>query len=837
MTELFRRIQYLLNRRRLERELSEEMAGHREMMTEAKSDVDPVFGSQLRLIESSREVWGWCWLDRLFQDLRYGLRLLWKSPGFALTAVLILALGIGVNLTAFRLLLLETTPTVRDPDSLVEVARWFPNGMGTTIAYPVLAFYSEHAHSFRSVIAAHEESVVFGETTSGYGTPDSAPENVMVNFVTAAYFTDQAPPLARGRALAAALDETPSSEPVAILSQRFWERRLGSAPDILGQSLRLNGKSVRVVGILRNPREHHIDVWMAVAKQPHVVDGSKLLVDWTSPSMHGTARLNPGVSVHAAEAESRALAAALRESHPEAVGKDERLSLTPFSSNRMHPQEVVAAAMAATLVMLILVVACANLGSLLLARGIARDREIRTRLALGASRVRVVRQMLTESTLLAAAGSLMAWLLSAVTLQVFLTEAGDSKDWSLALDWRVMASTVVIALLAVLVFGLAPALRLTGSAPRGGRARSVFLAAQVGASCVLLMISGQLVRSFGELLKLNPDFDYQKVLTISPELHGHGYDDSNAKQYFAELHQRLSTVPGVERACLTWLRVWGDTYSGFFDGGRNVMINRVDGDFIATLGLHLSRGRNFASYERDVALVSESFARWHWPGEDPIGKRLSVPVPATVVGVVTKAGTFDIQDANAMGVYYPLTLQDYGDATVVIRVAGVPGTLAGTLIGVAGSQDSKLRPVVGLLRTTYDNAVAQSRTRVAILGLLGLLATMLAAIGLAGLTGYTVSQRTREIGVRIALGADRPRVVRAVVRPLAFPVAAGMVSGMLIAGVISTVLRNNLSSLRPADPLAYFMAIGMFVFVIALAVSVPARRAVRIQPAEALRHE
>jgi ABC-type antimicrobial peptide transport system permease subunit len=208
-----------------------------------------------------------------------------------------------------------------------------------------------------------------------------------------------------------------------------------------------------------------------------------------------------------------------------------------------------------------------------------------------------------------------------------------------------------------------------------------------------------------------------------------------------------------------------------------------------------------------------------------------------VVGVVAQAGAFDIQDVNTLGVYYPLTSQDYRDATVVVRVAGAPGTLAGTLIGIAGSQDSKLRPVVNLLRTTYDNAVAQSRTRVAILGLLGLLATMLAAIGLAGLTGYTVSQRTREIGVRIALGAGRPRIVRAVIRPLAFPVASGIVSGMLAAGAISTVLRNNLTSLRPTDPLAYFMAIALFVFVISLAVSLPARRAVRIQPAEALRHE
>ncbi len=283
MIELLRRARYLINRRRLERELSDEMAAHREMMGAENATANPAFGSQLRLMEASREVWGWCWLDRLFQDLHYGLRLLRRSPGFSLTAVLVLALGIGVNLTAFRLLLLETAPNVRDPDSLVEVDRWFPNGMGTTIAYPVLAFYAEHARSFAAVIGAHEDSVAYGGTTSERRTPGSAPDNVTVNFVTATYFAEQSPPLSQGRGLAT-VDEEPAAEPAAVVSQRFWERRLGSNPDVVGESLRLNGKPVRVAGVLLNPREHRIDVWMTLSKQPYVVGGSNLLTDWTSPS-------------------------------------------------------------------------------------------------------------------------------------------------------------------------------------------------------------------------------------------------------------------------------------------------------------------------------------------------------------------------------------------------------------------------------------------------------------------------------------------------------------------------------------------------------------------------
>lgn len=830
MTELFRRIFWLLNRRRAERDLAEEMDAH---LAESEADgrQNPAFGSTLRHLESTREVWGWTWIDRLFQDLSYALRLLRKSPSFALTALLVLTLGVGVNLTAFRLLLLEITPTVRDPDTLVELARWFPDGSGNTIAWPVLAFYGQHARSFRAVIASHEDSVAFGETETGRD-----PETVRVNFVTASYFAEQAPALIHGRGLSA-FDESADAEPAVVVSRRFWENRLAASPGLIGQTLRLNGKTVQVAGIMNDPKGRREDLWMPLAKQPFIVEGSTLLTDWTSPSVFGVARLNHGITVQAAEQESHMLAVALRQYHPEAVSKDERLGMAPFSSNRMHPQEIAAAAMVVTLIMLILVVACANLGSLLLARGVARHREIRTRLALGASRNRIVRQLLTESTVLALAGSLVAWLLSAIALQIFLTANGDPKNWALALDPRIMITTLATALLAAVAFGLAPALRLTGPAPQGGRARAVFLGCQVGASCILLIVSGQLVRSFTELLILDPGFDYRTTLTMAPDLHAHGYDDASAQHYFDNLLHRLTEVPGVKGAAVTWLPVWGNISSGFIDRGRKILINRVDAGIFSTLGLRLTRGRFFNSTERDVVVVSESFARWHWPGQDPLGKRLTNISPATVIGVVAKAGSFDIQDIDAMAAYYPILIQDFRDASIVVRAFRDPGRLAAPLIALAGGPDPKLRPGYTLLSTAYDRAVDQSRRLVSILSALGLLATLLAAIGLAGLTGYSVSQRTREIGVRIALGAPRSGVVRAVLRPLVAPLIFGIALGMLGAAAVSSVLRHNLSSLRPSDPFAYLTAVVAFLIIVSLAVCIPARRALRIQPAQALRHE
>ena len=815
-------------------ELEEEQQREKGLLPEeARYAARRAFGNMAHIKEQTHEAWGLTWIDRLFQDLRYGFRIFRKSPSFTITAILTLALGIGVNLTAFRLLLLEITPTVRDPDTLVELARWFPDGSGTTIAWPVLSFYAQHARSFRAVIASHEESVTFGQTESG-----RAAENVTVNFVTPQYFVEQAPPMVSGRALAA-FDESPNAEPSVVVSRRFWKHRLGGTPGLIGQALQFNGKAVYVVGIINDPKSSHEDIWMPLAKQPLIVEGSTLLTEWTSPSVHGVARLNPGVTLRAAEEESRLLAAALRQSHPEAVGKDERLSLAPFSSNRMHPQEIAAAAMAVTLIMLILVVACANLGSLLLARGVAREREIHMRLALGASRARVVRQLLTESTLLAVAGCVVAWILSAIVLQVFLIRSDEPKDWAPVFDVRIMAATLIVALLAAIAFGLAPALRLTGSAPHAGRARSVFLACQVGASCILLIVSGQLVRSFSELLVLDPGFDYRTTLTLSPGLHLHGYNDATAKEYFDTLRNRLAGVPGVQSAAVTWLPVWGNISSGFIEGGRKIAINRVDAGFFSTLNLRLARGRQFNSDERDVAIVSESFARLHWHGEDPLGKALVITnvSSATVIGVVEKAGSFDIQNADAMAVYYPMLPQDYGDASIVIRAVGDPAPLAATLITLAGAEDPRLRPGCVPLSAAYDDALSISRRLVSILSALGMLATLLAAIGLAGLTGYSISQRNREIGIRMAFGARGASVLRAVLKPLFVPVAMGNALGLLAAASISSALRYNLSGLRPSDPLAYLMAIITFVFVVGLAVSIPARRALCIQPAQALRHD
>jgi predicted permease len=817
MMELLRRIWYLLNRRRFERDLADEMAYHRELTAAGGFDN---FGSALRLREDAREIWGWTWLDRLWQDLAYGWRVLRNSPGFTLTAMLILAVGIGMTLTAFRLALREFTPSAPHPETLVRVEPYFPGGHSSTIAWPALQFFAAHARSFRTVVAETSASAIFGE----------ANERVGIEFVTANYFTEMGGRALRGRLLVPAIDEAPGADAVALLNQHFWERRLGGEASAIGQTVRVNGMAVKVIGILEG--DANPAIWMPLAQQPYVVQGSTLLQDWNG-SVTAYARLAPGVSRGAAEEETRALAAQLREQRPGDIWKDERLRATPLS--RPDMEHLAEALMIGTLFLLILAAACANLGTLLLARGATREREIRTRMALGADRRRVIRQLLTESLLLGCLSGAAALALSTVGLRIAQALSDRPEDWASPTGWPVFAATLAISLLASAVFGLPPAMRMTSTEPHRGRARAIFLAAQVAASCLLLMLSGLLARSLQRLVAMDPGFDYERAVVLDPGLGAHGYKGAAADVFMDQLSGRLLALPGVERISTAMLAPWGNQFSNSRHGGVVIWINHVDPEFRQTLGLRLTQGRDFARGERGVAIVSESLARWQWPGENPIGKTLSVGELGVVVGVVRAAGTFNLRTQDAVGVYYPLQV---GEASVAVaRVKGRPEDYLASMANAAKALDARLRPEAHTLQPLYRNAIAENRQIAAAMGVLGGLATLLSAIGLAGLAGYIVVQRTREIGVRMALGANRRQVIRAVVAPMLRPLIAGFAIGALGAAGLSQPLRRQIFGLLPFDPVAYAGSIALFTAVMALAALAPARRAMRVNPSDALRHE
>jgi predicted permease len=831
MMELLRRLSYLWNRRRLEREMAEEMAYHRELMPPNRQTD---FGNELRLREDAREIWGWTWLDRLHQDLTYGARVLRNARGFTLTAMLVLALGIGVPLTALRVVLTDLQGgSIPDPDTLVHLTRRAPGAHMTNLTYPELAFYAAHAKSFRSVIGVSERNpAVFSEAAS-----NSTPEPIHVAFATSNYFPEFGVAPAFGRVLTPD-DERPDAEPVAVLGELFWQRRLGGDPAVVGHNVRVNGKLLRVVGVMPRSAKTRDDVWMPLARQPYVVEGSTLITDWNSAlDLYG--RLEPGASPQASQQETLALAARLRERWPDHVWKAEYLEARPILQFESDRPEFMIMLTAGALVVLLLVAACANLGTLVLARGVTREREIRVRLALGASRLRVVRQLFTESLLLAVFSGLCALLLSTLFLKVVQLQQNSAA--SLVPDWRALAAAFGAAMLSALVFGLQPAFRLASLVPRQGRASTIFLGAQVAVSCLLLVVSSLLVSNMQRLRASDPGFDYRHLAWISPGLKAHGYAGPAAQTYFDLLRGRTAALPDVSAASQVWLAPWGNSHMGSTWMGRQFAGNHVDPQFLDTMGMHLVRGRNFRAGDAGVAMISEATARALWPDQDALGQPLPwEPHGPTVIGVVRNASTTAVGNLEPLEFYLPLSRSDAPDSVLLMRVSGSPHDFVRRFQDAARSLDARLQPTVQVVTDTYDREVERASTALAVIAMLGTVAILLSVIGLAGLAGYTVAQRTREIGLRIALGARASHVVRAILAPMNRPIAVGFICGALGGSAVARVLRSGIptmSGLNVLDPIPYVMAMAFFAAVVALSILAPGRRAVRINPSTALQHE
>ncbi len=833
MTQLLRRIWYRVNRRRLEREMAEEMAFHRELMT---TDRQRHFGSELRIRETAREVWGWTWLDRFGQDLKYASRVLRKSPGFTVTAMLILALGIGVPLTAFRQVLSDMQANgAPDPDTLVQLTRRATGLHSTVLPYPALVFYASNAQSFREVIALSSPyQAIFGQTDSR-----STPEPIRVLFSTANYFHEFGIAAERGRLLSVR-DEQLDAEPVALVGALFWQGRLGGDPSIVGQTIHVNGKPVRVVGIVPRSAQSTADVWMPLTRQPEVIEGSTLLTDWNS-ALDVYARLRSGVSPKTAEQETRALSVRLHDVQPEHVRVDEYLEARPILQFDRNSHEFQLIVTATALVMMLLAAACANLGLLVLARGVAREREIRTRMALGAGRARVVRQLLTESLLLAALSAVCALVISSLVLKAIEWQHNSTLPRPVFPGWEVLGATAGMAVFAALVFGVPPALRLTSVVPHGGRARSIFLSAQVAASCLLLVIASLLVSSIQRLRHDDLGIDYHHLLWISPGLKTHGYNRPEAQAYFDTLRARAADMPEVTATSVVWLAPWGDVHSGTGWSGRQYATNHVDANFLNVMGLHLIRGRNFLPGEEQVTIVTEAAARSLWPETDALGQTVPWdPRGPRVIGVVRDASTTVIGASDPLEFYVPLSPGEAHESVLLLRFANDPRAVVSLVQGAARNIDHRLQPVVRTLTDLHDKEVEKISRTLAIITMLGTVAILLSSIGLAGLTAYTVAQRTREIGVRRALGAQANHIVRAMFAPMIVPIMVGFLFGALGGAAVAKILGSAVSGIAELDafdPLAYFAAMTCFTVIVALAAYAPTRRALDIHPSTALRHD
>ncbi|WP_263358308.1 ABC transporter permease [Acidicapsa ligni] len=843
MGELYRRLRYLLQRNRHSQELADEMDFHREMAARAGRPASLSFGNAVRLREQSREAWGWTWIDRLIQDLSYAGRTLLRSPGFTMTAILVLAVGIGVNITAFSLfnmMVFQYLP-VRDPASLVRLQRRSPDASTNTISYSAMLFYRDHARTLSAVMGTFGTSVLQLE---------SDPQPVSSNFATENYFTELGIQPSLGRLLDPAQDRVNGSAPAVVISYGFWQRHYGADPNIVGKVIHLNQKPATIIGvtpyILPSLGNQHPDLWLPMNQIAYFIEGNTTLIDTgSSGPIEMWGRLAPGVSAKTAEQELLSLTNQLRKVHPKDIWDNEYIRTDPGGHDQiMQPEMLATMAMCGALVLLILAVACANLGGLLLARGVAREHEISIRVAIGANRKRIFRQLFTESLLLSSLGSAAGLFLGYIVIRITMAHANAPLWMTATPDWRVIAFAVAVGLFAALLFGFAPALQIARQRQRKTIARQMLLGAQVAASCVLLIVSGLLVRAVQHALHTNPGFGYEQVISIDPGLSTHGYKPADARNYIEQLSNRLRTIPGVTSVSLTSMTPLShfrvSTISNTINGHLvRIFPFQVDPEFFSTMEIPLLRGRNFTPREEHAVIISDTLARKQWPGEDPIGKQdASGSAPGdVVVGVVANARLMDIQNGDTVELYHAAQEANMADLVILIKTAGVPEGFIPSVRTITRSLDPKLFPEVNTLKEGFRDTTRSSGNIAMVVSLLGFVAVFLAALGILGLVAYTVSQRTKDIAIRIALGAKPLHVLASLLSQFSWPVALGLVVGIGITAGVSHTMRGVLYGVSNLDPFSYIASIGILLAIIACAAFLPARRALRLDVARALHQD
>jgi putative ABC transport system permease protein len=818
-------------------------------------------------------------VDRIAQDLRYAVRLLRRNPLFALTAVLSLAVGIGANTTIFTIanaLLFRAPAGVTEPDRLVDIGRSQNRQGFDTNSYPNYLDIRKRNTVFSGVYAYRIEP-----QPMSLGGPDGA-ERVFGLLATNNYFDVLGARPRAGRLFRTDDSEEPGANPIAVLSHRLWMRRFNGDPAIVGRTIVLNGHPFIVVGVAGDgfqgtsvlSPDLFVPMNMLEAAMPRTSGGS-LLTSRASVWLVMGARLKPGLSIRQAQAELEVLGAMLEREFPsDNRGKGLRvLAPSPIPGQSGPVGGFMALLMG--IVALVLVIACANVAGVLIARATARRREIAVRLAIGAGRARLISQLLTETTMLFALGGAAGLVLARVmtTLLVsLLPTLPFPLDVSLALDARVIAFTVALSLAAAVLSGLVPALQasktnvlpaLKDEGPAGSgrpRARNVFVVAQVALSLLLVVAAGLLVRALSHAASLDPGFDPRGVELASVDFSLGGYTEATGRAFARDLIGRVRQLPGVQSATLSRMLPLGYSRMGLGGvtipgappppGGRwspEVEWNIVEPGYFATLRTPLLRGRDFDDRDReraqDAVIVNETAARMFWPGLEALGRAIVQETERgqfrtlTVVGVARDAKSRSLSDPPAPYLYVPLQQQYSPRITIVARTAD-GRRIAGELRKLLASMDPNL-PIVASQTLDDYTAIGLVPQRVAasVAGSLGLVGLLLASMGIYGVTAYMVARRTREIGIRVALGAQRGDVVRMVLRQGMTLAGVGVLIGLMLAAGASQLLATLLFGVPPIDPVTFIGSTLLFVAIGLAACLVPARRAIRINAMEALRYE
>jgi predicted permease len=804
-----------------------------------------------------------------WQDLRYGARMLLKNPGFTLIAVLTLAIGVGANTAIFSVVngvLLKPLP-YREPERLIRVFE-------RSLTQPKFPMSGGNFQDYRDQNSTLSGLALYTRQDLEL-SQDDKPERLAALRVSAGFFELLGAQPLLGREFRRE-DELPDNNQVVILSHGLWQRRFNGDPNVVGRVVTLSGRPFTVVGVAPQGFQHvggdyrsmphgeSVDAWWPVALRPQAGRGAHFL--------NAVGSLKPGVSVAQAEADFNVIAERLAQQFPNS-NQGWRIAIQPL-------REEIAGRARTTLLALfgavffVLLIACVNVANLLLARATAREREIAVRSAVGAGRRRIVRQLLTESLLLAIVGGAAGILLAQWAIDTLRALGPEQlpRLQAVNIDGGILLFTLGVTLLTGVLFGLAPALQagqfnLNAFLKEGGRGgggqrrrlRDALVITEVALALALLAGAGLLIRSFWKLQQTDPGFNPERVLTASLSLPGARYGDAPKVAAFQQiLLERLAALPGAQSAGLTSDLPWTgyDENAGFTVEGKTFPTNDgpsaryhfVSSDYFRTIGVPLISGRFFNSDDRQdtqpVVLINRAMAERYWPGASAVGKRFTFSSQPkerdwfTVVGVVGDVKDFPHSPAAAPAFYWATMQQTPRQIILAVRSSADPLNLVEAVRGEVRALDKDL-PLADAqtLETIAATAVAGRRFTLQLVGLFALTAMALAAIGIYSVLSYLVAQRTHEIGLRMALGAQLGDVLKLVVRQGMTPVLTGLAVGITAAIALTRLIKGLLFEVSATDPLAFAMAAALLALVSLLACYVPARRATKVDPMVALKYE
>ncbi len=816
------------------------------------------------------------------QDFRFALRMLRQSPGFAAIAILSLALGIGANTAIFTLVnaaLLRPPAGVREPATLAQVwTHWAGRGGYGNVSYPNYIDTRDQTAAVFDGLACYSMKPLDARI-------GNESERLSGMIVSANYFSVLGAPIEAGRTLGPEDERGPGNSAVAVISHGYWQRRFGGDRAVIGRTVSLNSHPFTIVGVagsgFHGMYPIAVDVWVPVLMSREM--SPRDTPPWERRGMsflQVIGRLKPGVSIEQAEARLQAVSANLASQYPKVwsdplTRRQGTFIALPGTKSTMPPAVRQGMTMFLTVLMavvgLVLLIACANVANLLLARSAGRSREIAIRLSLGASRARIVRQLLTEYSILAIAGGALALVLATWTADLLLlmkppVDVPLAVD--LSLDWRVFAFTMSLALGTALIFGLAPALASTrpGVAPalkdsgsvsvrfRRFGLRNVLTASQAALSILLLITAGLFVRSLGNAQAIDVGFNPRNLVVMPVDISRRPYTEDQARAAQQRIVQAARQMPGVQSVGLVNLLPLSMNESAeplTVEGekspnGQVVNVNRAGPGYFRAMEMPLLAGRGFEPADgknsRPVAVVNQEFARRHWPGQNPIGKRLALEEEAKnwieVVGVLKDGKYVTLGEDPTPFVFIPAE-QDFQRSMYLVVRTGTRA--ADSLVPLrktfaAADPDLPLQDLM-TMEESMGAVLLPARLAGSVLGAFGVLALVLAAVGLYGVMAYVVSQRTREMGIRMALGARPSEVMRMVLGRGMAVALTGMVIGAIAAVGLTRFAASMLYGVSPTDP-ATFLSVFMLLSAVALAACmVPAHRAASVQPIVALRYE